>query len=592
LYQTLKPAVFSGRRGNKTMILIGISVIFILSISFFTGALLNSAINLSPFERNMDRFIFCCWTGLFLCGFVLLCAAFFLPLNPLNSALIITFLLIILFFCCPKKEKNNWHIKSPEKNALIFNIMLLPLLMTLMALPVRLGDTGVYHFGVIKWLSEYGIIKGFGLLTEPFCNPTIWFGIFAPFNSGLLTDRMAALPGAVVMTLVLLQWTNSLRRCLLKKERKSDLFLLPALFLQTAISLQLELANSPSPDLPNTVLPILICWLLLLCHEEQKNILPPVILASGAVLIKFNALPSLLIILFFLFYTKKTNRLKRAGKYLISYALLLFPLLMQGIISCGCPFYPASPFCLDLPWAFPLEIARKNLQSVIEHGRWCGIKPPAHANSFNWLPHWIQNAPFSAFLVFCSLIATLIIIRKWRTSKPGLPLNYRLAAILGWIGIVLMLLSSPIARYGLGFLASIISLSLIDLKAKHGRSTLLPMTFLLLFFLLTDRKTQLFSDEYLRNGLFKKDFFYELLIQPPLLKAETLRNNKLQKEQINGINFYLRDQAEWDEEGSFCWSSPLPCTWKNRAENLKLLQEDKGLSGGFMLITAPITDSE
>lgn len=590
------------------MFLIAISSLIIIGIASLIGSLLNCTLELAHFQRQVDNFIFSCWSGLFLIGITLLLTAFFLPLSPVNAAFSSSLLIVILYFFCFKKKQKPWllHLISLAMNPTINShskqwrlrhkyifsqpieryiyMALLFISFCLMSLPVRLGDSGVYHFGAIKWLSEYGIVRGHGLLTEPLCNPSIWFSIFAPFNSSYLLDRMAALPGAVVMTLVIIQWGSCLQRHIKKQERGSDRFLFIALFLQIIVSYQLELANSPSPDLPNTVLPILTCWLLLLCDEEHQKTTPAFLSALMAVLIKFNALPTLLLLIILLVYQAPQRRLKKAIQYSLFSCTTLLLLLGQSIISCGCPFYPASLFCFQLPWAYPTDIAHKNLQSIIDHARWGGCKPPPQANNWNWLLQWWQVAPISFILVLSALIAAIIFMYRYYKHK-NICHSQKQAFYIGGSGLLFMLISSPIARYGLGYLLILIALGLINHRITFPKTASIVLFLTLLFFLITDYKTQKFINDYINEKPFTGQFFTDLLIRPPVLKSEGHRHNLVTQETINDIHFFLREQAEWDQEASFCWSAPLPCTWPERAAQLQLRQPEKGISGGFIWIS-------
>ncbi|MEQ9482407.1 hypothetical protein [Coleofasciculus sp. F4-SAH-05] len=91
----------------------------------------------------------------------------------------------------------------------------------------------------------------------------------------------------------------------------------------------------------------------------------PLILSAGAVTIKLSALPLLPIgFLFYLMGNQLTIKIKRLLTGSAIVILLLSPMVLYSLTTSGCPLYPSTFMCLDLPWSVSIEKAVKETQPI------------------------------------------------------------------------------------------------------------------------------------------------------------------------------------------------------------------------------------
>src|ERR1700744_1795677 len=69
--------------------------------------------------------------------------------------------------------------------------LMVPIALWVTSREIRFYDTALYHQPVVRWLSEYGLVRGIGLICFRFALVSSWFAAAAPLNQGGLDGRAA-----------------------------------------------------------------------------------------------------------------------------------------------------------------------------------------------------------------------------------------------------------------------------------------------------------------------------------------------------------------------------------------------------------------
>jgi hypothetical protein len=281
-----------------------------------------------------------------------------------------------------------------------------------------------------------------------------------------------------------------------------------------------------------------------------------------------------------------------------------------GIIASGCPLYPSSLMCLDLPWSLGAKNAKAMSQIIQTWARWSG-SPPVTANSWNWLWHWIQSEKQATFLIICSILSTIGITR---TSKYVQVHGKNYALTLGGLGIAFMMYGAPSLRFGLGYLCILPALLMavycnvgspfmaIAVLVISGASNswlgfsttglaILGATLIVsLVILLVIR----FYRERVAKQLFLIFMFFLIgviplkssllntnsklyLILPPQLQIP--KHTELLNRQTNDIKYLVPQLISGEDQ---CWAAELPCTPNLTYEDIKLRDPEHGIGAGFI----------
>lgn len=577
------------------------------------GTAILNGVKGDGFERIGDRFIIAVWLGVVILSVSLLAVSLVLPLSPLVGAIVaITMVAIAVSFQSTRAEIRT--LLSVVSTKWIVGLIALEAIVAASASQkITFFDTGLYHFQVIRWLSRFGAVPGLALIHNRFGFTSSWFALAAPFNAGIFEARTAALTSGFAFLLASLQFLICLTRIWQDRGLFEDWFIVIFSFLCLPTISLYGMPISPSPDLPGIILTGIVAWVYLILNKKNRtkkivnSTIIPVIISAGAVTIKLSAIPLLLISSLFYILGRRLiiPRLFICGLIIF---LLMLPMLGFGTITSGCPLYPSSFMCMDLPWSVGAKNAKDMSKIILDWARWNGF-PPANANSWNWFFHWIKVERAAAFLLICSLLSSLAISKLFNKIRVRNK-NYILA--LGLLGISFMIYRAPSLRFGLGYFCLLPALLMTAYCYISSPFLVTAVTIILgtliYCFLLGLSKTSLalagitvivsllawFYSYKNNNKLFlrvplvligivslKFFFFHSNNLQYLILPAKLLTPNSTQllSRQTNDIKYVISTVTSTE---GLCWAAELPCTPTPIPETVKLRDPEGGIAKGFI----------
>lgn len=553
------------------------AILLIVCCTIGTGIM--NGLNAFSFERRGDRLLLAAWLGLVLLATGLLTISLLVPLSPLVGLGVAAALCgISLRSSATRREIKDWYDLLSWRKFLF----LMPLAVgvaAIMSHPVTWIDTGLYHYSVIQWLSQFGAVPGLALLFNNFAFTSSWFALAAPFNAGISTAQMITVASGFTLLLVGCHFCLGVVRSVHSQAQISDWFVMSYFgvlgFLITVVHSHRQLLISPSPDLPTAFLIGAIAWAVIIMANTQNTSsqntssqkLPffseafiPLILAAGTVTIKLIALPILAVSLLMFVVVQKDWRKAMAGGILSG--LMLLPLMVHSTITSACPLFPSTAICFALPW-LPLAKDAKTI-SDSTHNWVSWYQPPPHVNPWLWgLWHWLLDAkinPILAAFSVLSVFAVLFFLRKpvfkYFSGQVWLILS-------GLGGIAFIMKTAPSSRFLLPY------------------SILLPSVAIALY-CHTHFKTSLpLPTAQLKRGLMLLPLFSIAVItilvihlSLPLLLPPHLKNVPITQKKTNDIVY----RSPIDPE--MCWSTRIPCAFEVPDE-VKLRRPDQGIRAGF-----------
>jgi hypothetical protein len=297
--------------------------------------------------------------------------------------------------------------------------------------PPTMFDSGLYHFGSIRWLNEHAIVPGLGNLHWRLALNQSYFGFLALLNIAPYWGHGYAAGGLFLLALTALTLIevafkqSTLWRCTFG-----------ALLLSYLCLLSGQIAN-PLPDTAVALLQVVIFVLLYLSLPSQTSIE----VDSTAV----DSLHRLQIVLIFLCVTIVTIKLSSIGFAAASFAVICFslyrgssrqvpcPLLIKvgclvGLFAAvhigrsyllsGTPFFP-SPFggVWSLTWAVPFGVASNESQLIYAWAKKPGINLVSDVPAgFGWVGAWLLALPQTMkylFIVSSSLLVFALFLRRF-----------------------------------------------------------------------------------------------------------------------------------------------------------------------------------
>ncbi|MCS7080597.1 MAG: hypothetical protein NZ585_11210 [Chloracidobacterium sp.] len=518
-----------------------------------------------------ERFVVAVWAGVGVLANLWLVAALGTALTPWVAAVVAAVAVGAALRLSQLRLVwlENVRLRSP---AALFSFTAVTVAAAVAVAPVTLIDTGIYHYPAMRWLAEYGVVKGTALLDVQLGYASTWFALFAPFTHGGMKTRTAALGGGFALALWLTSAVLSGLRIVRGVGRTSDWFLVWATALGVGALSQVEgLLPSSSPDVPTAALIVTTAWVILSGEQSPDGVRAggqwATVLAGVAVGIKLTAAPLLLVAGWLDWRAAGYGRRAALGLAAIGGAALL-PVTLARVVASGCPLFPSKLFALSVPWRYemnPWQVAdgtpRELTVAIRDQARWDwgALASPRYSDGplnglldWRWLPDWPSHEPVAAALLAGGLSATLVMLTPPMRCLRVPGWGWMLA--LGWLGGAYVLTQAPSLRFGVGYFVIPPALGLAQVSAGLPRwSPILPALGLAV-----------------------------LLPWPsavPLVCPPRLTPTPVALENVNGMALY----RPIPQPGVFprCGDSPLPCG-SNIDPTVRLRDPRRGVVAGFV----------
>ena len=267
-------------------------------------------------------------------------------------------------------------------------------------------DSGLYHFGSIKWLNEHPITYGLVNLHTRLAYNQSYFALIALLNFSPFYEPAFAGTGAFLFLLTGATCIQVLRPITLSPILLGGLLVLVGSFVLKSAS--------PTPDLAVGLFQVVIFFVLLriLLTPSSQHLLPLLlILCVSALTIKLSmavfCATALCVASPHFAYLIKANRIVTVRLALIC-GLILCVHALRGYALSGAPFYPSTFAAL---WALPYTPSAATIASeartIYSWARLPGVPPETVLNSWDWLEPWVGSLP-TRFKVLVALGATLL----------------------------------------------------------------------------------------------------------------------------------------------------------------------------------------
>ncbi|WP_152532309.1 LIC_10190 family membrane protein [Leptolyngbya sp. Heron Island J] len=556
-------------------------------VSWLIGTALIISLRADCFDRMGDRIIVSLWLGLVLLADSLLLLSLILPLSPIVGLAFAIGISLLLICWAPIRDElqHLWRIKSLAVVVAIASWAVL--VAAYMTTQVTWFDTGLYHFGLTRWLSEFGTVPGLALVLNNLGFTSSWFALTAPLSIESVASRVHAVTNGWVALLATCHGFLTLWYWVTGKARVTDKFMLIFLVLVlpglTVTPFLSAIVTSSSPDVPIIFLTGVVAWSILTTtnspssRSEQSRThlwgasLIPLLLAVGAVSIKLSALPLLPIAL--LFYGQQPfldyRRLLFGG--LLS-LLLLSPLMIVSIVTSGCPLYPSSVLCVNVPWRVSAAVAHRAVEVIRFWDHNFGEVPPG-ANRFFWqLWEWLKFARFNAIMLLLLLLSMGFAIPTLRSARKQKIDSTSWLLCCSLIGMVFIMLRAPMIRFGLGYfmMTPAITISILGTAYFAKSNWQFPR-----YFSGPNVRGYLSKSFFVGLGLIAVLILFQPDIQARLFLPPAMPSTAVESKQSYDVQYVqpVNDSVK-------CWDAPIPCT--HNELNIRLRHPSRGLRAGFV----------
>lgn len=380
-------------------------------------------------------------------------------------------------------------------------------------------DTSLYHAQSIRWLEEYGLVKGLGNLHCRLAYNSSSFALSALYSMVILGGQSyhcAAGWLAFLLAVVSLEIIDRLRR---GRMQISDFARVMCIYYLVNIFDEMV---SPASDYFMVLIAfyIVIRWLDLL-EEEVSEILPYAVLCVLGVFLLTVKLSAALILILTIYPAYRLIKEKRFGE-ILSYLILGFvtalPYFIRNFLISGWLVYPFTQIDLfDVVWKMPKGVADYDAREIQVWGRGYTDVTRYDISVREWLPDWLRAlAGSDKLFVAMALVCVCVLIiygvgmacGLWRKRGRLLLVQTTVAgSFLFW------LCTSPLMRYGCVYVyltTALVLGSVYDAVASDGRKVVRMCGVAAVFFLLLYKGAMLgrqMAVSYVNDyWVFQKDY--------------------------------------------------------------------------------------
>ncbi len=316
-------------------------------------------------------------------------------------------------------------------------------------------DNESYYIQTIKWLNEYGLVRGLANLNAAFGQTSGWHILQSGFNFSFVTNCINDINGFLLVICIFYFLTQT--EVLLKQKKQFHW----TLFIVFFNVLSFQFINAPSPDMPLFLIGQVVFYLFLKENKTFETTKVITLLLVFLVFLKITIAPIGLLVLLLVYQEKR-------GTLFLALIGLIFGFLWmaKNVILTGYPLFPFSFFGWNVDWKMPENLILK-INNMIQNHEFIGLKDYENFSVIDQFTIWIQFAGING--LFNKGIIVLFILALF-TKKIQTVRQYKTMYALLLIHFILVFLVSPQFRFFLIefiFLASIIAEDLFyRLKVK------------------------------------------------------------------------------------------------------------------------------
>nr|WP_157111695.1 hypothetical protein [Nonlabens spongiae] len=442
-------------------------------------------------------------------------------------------------------------------------------------------DNDSYYIQTIKWLDEYGLVKGLSNL-HPFLSQQSGFHILqSALNFDYFYSRFNDLSGVYLLLGFL--WSLSGSRDWNPSEvyRKSFavLFGLGYLF-----------ASAPSPDLPVFVLTYIVIYYFLRLYDKYDRHLWSLLTCLILQVILFKVIAALLILLPVILIARSKFWKSKSVVVAISLGLLfaIFYIAKSYVVS-GLPLYPLTAWSpLEPDWQWPQELA--DLYTKLTESQSYGVyyKNLSDLSFWGKFQLWVNHAGmegwFNKLTLFCLILQVLALF------LPRIPGKIKWILSICLLQSAILFLTAPQFRFFAGILIPSTLLGIIHCVKPHRWvvvSTVSTAIIAGFVFAVLGTLRNPFTD----NALMRNDTVETSHFVSPLPNARKEVDGVLRFRDPDSYRDGLKHHHAENEDFIFAtYDLPLPAAqtelldWIENEYNIKVVQRSEDLKDGFKVI--------
>lgn len=392
-------------------------------------------------------------------------------------ALAILAIIIDIIYLLLKREKWNWpeYIRTGKYTAILLFALLLIAYMSVSTYiaPIKNpADTFGYHVQAVKWIEDFGCVKGIAnLISRLGFNNSVWCFYALGTMKGVITTRMHCALGFILALAGcyfierLVQDVNKLFSTKVDESNKLDGFLVSEIIFEIAAIVYVinnaVAGNEFFTDQPANVLVAFILLEWISETKDSENSVSRMALLSVLIVflstIKLSMAVFVLIALWPIVIFIKHKDVKSLAMFGGMGFFMGLPFVIRNIIITGRFVYPSTALdVFKFSWKIPTPIVNieKNLIYSFARDGSYSVERVWDKFDYSWILPWFKNASIvDVFLVllnlFCIVIVLIVTAQRVGKKNGCVSMSTQQLVVFGGCSVCFLywFLSAPDSRF-------------------------------------------------------------------------------------------------------------------------------------------------
>lgn len=360
----------------------------------------------------------------------------FLPLNILFYSIMFS---VTFFGLLTNKKEVKKHFQLLKKDWLplgkVYKMGFLFIFITSLAMSSTVPsifDNESYYIQTIKWLNEFGLVKGLGNLHIFFAQTSSWHILQASFTFPFLETGFNDLNGylLVIFSMFCFQKLQEFRQT----KKGYDLYIGTVLI---SLPFFIFFLNAPSPDLPVFLISQLLFYLFIKNYKafDSSQFRIILLLAIFLFVIKITTCVLLLLPIILLLKHYKVLKSKLVKPLLVS-VLVAILFLVKNVVLTGYLLYPLEILdVVNVDWKVPVELV--TLFKTGTYNAAFDYQELAYMSNLQLIITWLTSFKFNGIvnIIFTLLMFTFPFIWYLKSKEKSVFILYCLGVFhftLAW----------------------------------------------------------------------------------------------------------------------------------------------------------------
>jgi len=333
--------------------------------------------------------------------------------------------------------------------------------------PPKVGDSSLYHIGIVDYAVNYRAIPGLVNLHSRLAFTSTTYMLGAVFQNGFWGIDGYRLASGFVALLFLFECMSRIRRIVVNADSDVGNYLIligSAIVVLSGVWIPNTSITAPSPDLSAAILILVAFAYSARAFKLNTEYGYGLAICVATLSVSFRPLtvPLLSILLFMLGRKAVANRsigVTGLGALFLS-GLLMFGIVSRSVIVSGYLYYPSNFRFLNLDWAAPRAFAKIDLNTIESWAKTPKVASSEVLSSQSWIAGWIDRwKQYFALPMITMGFGTLMVLRLLVNDRLNALKKIPFLFVFSMVSVgAFWLLAAPDPRFAIGLIAVVVAM--------------------------------------------------------------------------------------------------------------------------------------